>query len=181
MDVIAFDTAHDYGVFRIKRLVTRAPRGDHMLTHHVLDRPDSVQVVAVSAEGEIIMVQQERYGTQETSLEFVAGLLDGAEDPPAAAVRELEEETGYRAAALQQLGWYYTDPAVMTNKVTVFVAEGCSASGQRHQDEGEDIQVQRFAPSEIPTLITSARITHGLSVAAWYLYQSHMQHQIPKL
>ena len=175
MEILVFDVVHDYGVFRVKRLVTRAPRGSGTFTYHIVERRDSVQVVAVCADGRLLMVAQQRHGTQRNSLEFVAGLLDEGETPAAAAARELEEETGYRAQTWQQLGWYYNDPAIMTSRVTVFLAEQCTPSGQRHQDEGEDLQIQLCAPAELPGLIAAARINHGLTIAAWHLYQSRVQ------
>jgi ADP-ribose pyrophosphatase len=175
MEVLSFDVVHDYDVFRVKRLVTRAPRNNGTLTYHIVDRPDSVQVVAVTGAGELVLVEQERHGTQQDSLEFVAGLLDGPEDPATAAARELEEETGYRAQSWQQLGWYYHDPAIMTSRVTIFLAEGCTATGKRSQDEGEDLQVRRYGEAQLRELIDAGRITHGLSIAAWYLYQSGVQ------
>jgi ADP-ribose pyrophosphatase len=175
MEVLSFDVAHDYGVFRVQRLVTRAPRTGNTLTYHIVDRPNSVQVVAVTASGQLLLVEQDRQGTQERSLEFVAGLLDGDEEPAAAAARELEEETGYRAQTWQPLGWYYNDPAIMTSRVYVFLAEGCTPTGERNQDEGEAVEIRLCDAAELPHLIETARITHGLTVAAWYLYQSRVQ------
>jgi 8-oxo-dGTP pyrophosphatase MutT (NUDIX family) len=87
----------------------------------------------------------------------------------------LEEETGYRAQSWQQLGWYYNDAAIMTSRVHVFLAEGCAATGKHDQDEGEDVAIHLFDVAQLPELIDSARITHGLCLAAWHLYQSRVQ------
>jgi ADP-ribose pyrophosphatase len=175
MEVLSFDVAHDYGVFRVKRLVTRAPRTGKTSTYHIVDRPNSVQVVAVTAHGQLLLVEQHRHGSQQRSLEFVAGLLEGEEEPASGAARELEEETGYRAQMWQQLGWYYNDPAIMTSRVYVFLAEGCTPTGKRNQDEGEAVEIRLCDAVELPHLIETAGITHGLSVAAWHLYQSRVQ------
>ena len=175
MDVVASELERKYSVFNVRRLLVRAPRSDKTLEYHVIERPDSVQVVAVTDQGALLLVEQDRQGTQRASLEFVAGLIDRGEAPEDAASRELEEETGYRAHALHELGWYYTDPAILTNKVTVFLAEGCKPTGRKNQDEGEDVKLHVIEQSDVENLITANRITHGLSIAAWHLFQSRVQ------
>ena len=174
MVLVSFDDVHDYGPFRVKRLVVRAPHGGTH-TYYVIDRRDSVQVVAVTAEGKMLLVEQERQGTRQPSLEFVAGLVDPGEDPRAAAARELEEETGYRAKNIEQIGWHYTDPAILTNKVTVFLATGCTLTGQVKPDAGEDIKVRLLEVDVLSGMIADGRITHGLSVAAWHLFYKRVQ------
>ncbi|HEY0670931.1 MAG TPA: NUDIX hydrolase [Longimicrobiales bacterium] len=175
MEIESFDDVHDYGPFRVKRLVVRAPHGGGTHTYYVIDRRDSVQVVAITADGKMLMVEQERQGTRQLSLEFVAGLIDRSENPQAAAARELEEETGYRAQSFEKIGWYYTDPAILTNRVTVFLATGCTPSGKMNQDAGEDIRTRLFDVDVLSGLIAEGHVTHGLSVAAWHLFYKRVQ------
>ena len=175
MDVVSSEIEQKYSVFSVRRLVVRAPDSDKTMTYHIIERSDSVQVIAITDDGKFLMVEQDRQGTQQPSLEFVAGLVDQGEQTKATAARELEEETGYRAQKLSELGWYYTDPAILTNKVTVYLAEGCKATGQQNQDEGEDVKLRVFDEGDVEKLIDSNQITHGLSVAAWHLYQSRVQ------
>jgi 8-oxo-dGTP pyrophosphatase MutT (NUDIX family) len=175
MDIVASEVVQKYRVFTIRKLVVRVPDSGDTQEYHVIERPDSVQVIALTSAGRMLLVEQERQGTQQSSLEFVAGMIDAGEDARAAAARELEEETGYRAAELQELGWYYTDPAILTNKVTVFLADGCTRTGEVKQDEGEDVHARLYDVEAIPGLIASSRISHGLCVAAWHLYQSRVQ------
>jgi 8-oxo-dGTP pyrophosphatase MutT (NUDIX family) len=173
MDVIESQIVQRYRVFAVRRMLVRGADGPH--EYHVIERPDSVQVVAVTQDGRLLMVEQERHGTLQTSLEFVAGLIDEGESPAQTAARELEEETGYRADTLHELGWYFTDPAVLTNKVTIFLADGCTPTGTRQPDEGEHVRPLLFAADAMPRLIAEGRITHGLCIAAWHLYQSRVQ------
>ena len=173
MDVVASEIVRKFRVFSIRRLLVRSNGAER--EYFVIDRADSVQVVAVTNDGRALMVEQERQGTQQPSLEFVAGLIDGGEDPRSAAARELEEETGYRAERLHELGWYYSDPAILTSKVTVFLAEGCAPTGEMNQDDGEDVRTRLLELEEIPRMIVDGTITHGLVVSAWFLYQSRVQ------
>jgi ADP-ribose pyrophosphatase len=175
MDVVSSEIEQKYSVFNVRRLVVRAPRSDKPIEYHIIERPDSVQVVAVTNDGNFVMVEQDRHGTQQPSLEFVAGLIDPGEQAATTAARELEEETGYRAQALHELGWYYTDPAILTNKVTVFFAENCEPTGRKNQDEGEDVKLRLVDAGDVEQLISTSEITHGLSIAAWHLYQSRVQ------
>lgn len=175
MDVVLSEIVQKYRVFAVRRMLVRTPDGRQTEEYHVIERPDSVQVVALTTDGQVLMVEQERHGTLETSLEFVAGLIDEGESPAQAAARELEEETGYHVGELQPLGWYYTDPAILTNKVTVFLAEGCTPTGERQPDADEFVRPLLFDIDELARLIESGRITHGLCVAAWHLYQSRVQ------
>lgn len=175
MDVVSTKIDKEYSKFKIRQLVVRAPRSDKTLEYHIIERQDSVQVIAVTKDGKLVLVEQERQATQESSLEFVAGLMDAGESPRETATRELEEETAYRAAEMTEIGWYYTDPAILTNKVTVFLAEGCERSGEKNEDEGEDVKVRVYDVDEMEALIASTKITHALTVSAWYLYQSRVQ------
>ena len=171
MEVVSSEIVQRYSVFSIKRLVVRTPEGSEH-EYHIVERADSVQIVAITDDGRLLMVEQERQGTQKNSIEFVAGLIDEGESPRAAAARELEEETGYRASEWHELGWYYTDPAILTNRVTVFLAKGCTRSGEINQDEGEDVRGRLYDADEIPGMIASGAITHGLVVSAWHLYSA---------
>ena len=175
MDVVSSKIDKEYSKFTIKELLVRTPDTGKTLAYNVIERPDSVQIVAITSDGKLLLVEQERQGTQQSSLEFVAGLMDPGEEPIETAKRELEEETGYRASKMTELGWYYTDPAILTNKVTVFLAENCEQTGEKNQDEGEDVRVQLFEISEFDALIADHAITHGLCVAAWHLYQCRVQ------
>lgn len=175
MDVVKSEVVQKYNVFSIQRLVVRSPDDGAERVYHVVQRPDSVQVVALTTNGHLLMVEQERQGTRQTSIEFVAGLLDEGETAQAAAARELEEETGYRAAQWRELGWYYTDPAILTNKVFVFLAEGCERVGEVNQDAGEDVRSRLFDVADLPRMIDDGSITHGLVVSAWHLYHSRVQ------
>lgn len=175
MEVVSYDVVQKYNIFSIGRLVVRAREPDKTHTYHIIERPDSVQVVAVTADGQLLLVEQERQASRQLSLEFVAGLIDKGETPAQTAARELEEETGYRAAELHELGWYYTDPAVLTNRVTVFLAEGCVSTGRKQPDEGEEVHTRLLEPSEMDAMIADGRITHALCISAWHLYQRRVQ------
>ncbi len=85
--------------------------------------PGGAVVVPLTDEGKLVMVTQFRYPFQTTLLEFPAGKLDMDENPLNCAVRELEEETGYKAAKVNKLGKIYTAPGYCTETLHIYVAQ----------------------------------------------------------
>jgi ADP-ribose pyrophosphatase len=171
-DEVETQVVGEYDVFRVRRHVMRSPRTGDLHEFHVVDVPLCVQVIPFTDDGRIILVEQYRQGVKRVSLEFPAGVVEDGEDPVAAAVRELEEETGYRAAEAELLTDFDPDPAIQSNAIQVIVARGCTADGERNQDDGEDVQVRTAGVEEIPDLIRAGRIRHAAAISAWYLYRS---------
>jgi ADP-ribose pyrophosphatase len=156
----------DYEVFRVRRLTA------HTFTFHVIDRPGTVEVIAITDDDQVVMVEQFRYGARSVELEFPAGIVDEGEEPVHTALRELEEETGYRAAHHEIVGEMFSDPALNTNVVTIVAAYGCTRTGRRHLDESEDVTVRLFPRAEVNRMIARGEIRHGLAIAAWHLFGS---------
>jgi ADP-ribose pyrophosphatase len=96
------------------------------------DTPPSVMIVPVTADGQLVLVRQYRHNLRAHVLEFPAGTVSDGEQPEAAALRELEEETGYAlsgGATLRPTGAYYSLPSE-TNKYThVFLASPVARTG----------------------------------------------------
>jgi ADP-ribose pyrophosphatase len=160
-----------YSVFDIQRHVMRSPRTGEAHEFHVVDVPASVKVIPFTVDGRVVLVEQFRQGVQRVSLELPAGIIDEGEDAIEAAVRELEEETGYRAATAQRLTDFDPDPAIQSNCITIVVARGCTADGERDQDDGEDVSVRVVSEDDVAALIRDGSIRHAASITAWYLYQ----------
>ena len=134
----------------------------------VVDAPEWVNVVPITAEGRVLLVRQWRFGVAAETLEIPGGMVEES-DPRGAAARELEEETGYRARSWRQLGVLHPNPAFLSNRLTVFLASDLERIGEPAGDGGEEIELETAALAEIPDLITSGRISHALVVAAFYL------------
>jgi ADP-ribose pyrophosphatase len=140
----------------------------------VVLHPGAVIILPVLEDGRIVMIRNRRHTVHETLLELPAGTLerDAAgmpEDPVACAARELTEETGYRAARIEEFGWFYTSPGILTEKMYVFVATGLTAGDQELEDS-EQIEVAVMRPDEVRREIQENRIVDAKSIATLLKY-----------
>lgn len=96
----------------------------------------AVCVIPITDENEVLLVRQYRYAVAEVLTEIPAGKLDFAgEDPLSAAIRELSEETGAVAKSIVPLGIYYGSPAIMGEKIYMYLATGLSFKKQQLDDD----------------------------------------------
>jgi ADP-ribose pyrophosphatase len=109
-------------VIRLVREVLEA-RGERIVRETVL-HPGSVVIVPVLDDGHVLLIRQYRRAIGGYLLEFPAGTLAAGEDPARCARRELLEETGWRAARWRRLGRFYPAPGFLSERMTMFLAEG---------------------------------------------------------
>ena len=140
------------------------------------DTPPSVMIVPVTADGNLVLVRQWRHNLKAHVLELPAGAVSDGEGIPAAALRELEEETGYLPAAgttMRPLGSFYSLPSE-TNKYThVFLASPVTSAGpatgdaeiEKYFDLSVVLIPAREALEGIGTVITSMETVGALMAA----------------
>jgi 8-oxo-dGTP pyrophosphatase MutT (NUDIX family) len=117
-------------------------------------------------ERDVVFVRQYRHGLGAASLELPAGVLDGAEDPLAAARRELREETGFEAARFEPLLDLAPEPARNTARAHFFFAQGGVRVAAQALDHSEELEVVLVPQSDVFDLIASGTIVHAAHVAA---------------
>jgi ADP-ribose pyrophosphatase len=108
----------------------------------------------------VLLVDQYRVPLGRRCIELPAGLVgdeDEGEDASIAAARELEEETGFRAARLESLGQFYSSPGMVSESFTLFRAHDLQKAGAGGGVDGEDIQVHRIALATLPDQIAAWR------------------------
>lgn len=127
--------------------------------------PGGAVVIPLKDDGKIILVKQFRYPLQKTLFELPAGKLDKNEDPLKCAVRELEEETGYRAKSFVKLGAIYTAPGYCTEILHIYKAVGL-IPGNHNREEGEQgMEIIEFSLDEIKQKILSGEINDAKTIA----------------
>jgi len=117
-------------------------------------------ILAETDEGGIILVEQDRIPIGRRCLELPAGLIgddDCDDNVEKAAARELEEETGYRAAHIQPLGEYYSSPGMVAESFTLVRATGLTRVGDGGGVEGEEIVVHHVPRAEVVSFIEEKR------------------------
>ena len=119
-------------------------------------------VILATIEGDVLLVEQYRVPMGRVSLELPAGLIgddEGAEgeDDLAAAGRELEEETGYRAGRLEDLGTFYSSPGMVSESFTLVRAAELEQVGAGGGTEHEAITVHRVPLRDVPAFVAAKR------------------------
>lgn len=131
-----------------------------------LELPDWVSIVAVAEDDRFVLVRQHRHGVDAEMLETAGGILDPGEEPAAAALRELAEETGFVAAVAEPLGWVHPNPALQGNRCHLFLARGARDTGALALDEHEETEPVLLARAEVRAAMADGRISHALPLVA---------------
>ena len=122
-------------------------------------------IVPMDADGRILMVRQYRNALDRYTLEIPAGGLNPGEDMMTCAIRECEEETGYKALDVVHLIDVNTTVAFCNEKIGVYFTKNLVPS-QQNLDEGEYVSVERYPLDELLDKIYAGEITDGKTVAA---------------
>lgn len=159
----------DYRIFTIRTDLKRSPRTGREHDFFVIDCVNWVNIVAVTPNDELVMVEQYRHGSNTVELEIPGGMMDKHETSPlATGVRELREETGYVGESAELIGQIYPNPAIMSNVCHTVLVRNCRLEHATEFDSGEDLETKLVPLAEIPRLITTGQIRHSLVVVALY-------------
>jgi ADP-ribose pyrophosphatase len=165
----------DYRVFRINAETALSPRTKKMGRFYTIDTNDWVNIIALTANDEVVMIKQYRHGSKEITLEIPGGLVDEV-DHREAALRELLEETGCVGESIELLGSVNPNPAIFNNLCHTYLVKNVRKVAEMNLDPDEDIEVVHMPMQEIPSLISKGTIGHALVVVGFYFY--FMKHPI---
>lgn len=165
-DKLASEAGPELPLFHVRYDTMRHPTSAKQFQRLVLQAPDWVTVVAVAADGKLVMVEQYRFGVSDLTTEPVGGLVDHGEDSLHAAKRELLEETGYGKGTWRYLGSVQANPAYHDNLCHHWLAEDVELLQAPAPDEGEAIRVHLMTLEEIREAIASGKLKHPLGLSA---------------
>ncbi len=155
----------DFTILRIREDTVEDPHG-RPHPRVVISAPDWVNVLALTVDGQAVLVRQFRAGIDGDTLELPGGMVDPGETPEVAAARELEEETGFVPARLVFLGACHPNPAIQTNRLHSFLALDCRPRAEPRHDPGEDIRVELVPATSLRERVAVGEITHALVLAS---------------
>jgi ADP-ribose pyrophosphatase len=138
----------------------------------IVEHPGGVAVVALDEASQVLLARQYRYAVGSALLELPAGTLEVGELPAEAAVRELEEETGYRAAHVEPLCHFYPSPGYTSELLHLFLATGLESVGARPEAD-ERIEVVPTAWDDAMAMIAHGEICDAMSIIGLLLVQAH--------
>src|SRR5439155_23033438 len=157
----------DFRVFTLRADQKMSPRTGETHEVYVLDGANWVNVIAVTPDQQLVLVEQYRHGTDTIELEIPGGIMDAADaSPMATGIRELREETGYAGENPQIIGTIFPNPAIMSNTCYTVMVENCESKHAVEFDHGEDL-ITRLAPvAQIAELVATGKIRHSLVAVA---------------
>jgi len=169
-----------FSVFSIRSNRKRSPRTGREHEFIVLDCADWVNVIAVTPDQQLVMVEQFRHGSETVELEIPGGVMDPEEtDPLTTAIRELGEETGYAGHGARLLGTIRPNPAIMSNRCHTVLIENCLLAQAVDFDQGEDILTRLIPADEAVQLAATGRIQHSLVVVGLFLFDQWRRGHLP--
>lgn len=135
-------------------------------TYFAIRGLQTVFIIPMLSATKIIITKQFRYLMQTDSWELPAGRIDAGETPEAAALRELEEESGYRAEHLELAGLFVPCNGLSDETCYVFLATKLKKAKQK-LEETEQITVYEKTVDEFDDMINNNTVRDGMTIAAW--------------
>lgn len=163
-------------VFKVRRDLSirqNDPDEERAFPFYVIEAPDWCNVIALTPEKKVVLIEQYRQGIESLTLEIPGGMIDEGEAASIAAERELLEETGYLPGKMIELGRSRPNPAIQNNWVYHFLAIDCEKVREAEFDSTEHVVTRLYDIDAVGGLIENGEITHSLVFAAFLRFWQH--------
>jgi ADP-ribose pyrophosphatase len=147
--------------------------GKKQTTFDFINHKGASAMIPVDQDGKILMVRQYRNAVDSYTLEIPAGGLNPGEDSLTCAIRECEEETGYKAGEVHHLIDVYTTVAFSNEKICIYYTTGITPTRQ-NLDEDEFVTIERHSLEDLSKMILNGEILDAKTVAALLAYKTKM-------
>ena len=173
-DPLAWETLdseidYDCPGFAVRRDEVRLPDGTPGEFHSVTNSP-SVVVLPFTAGGDVVVIEEWRQSVQRVNYGLPAGEMEGEEAVATAAERELAEETGYEAGAVEHLATYEPSNGLLDSVYHYVVAHGCERTAEQDLDHNESIRVGTASFDTLRDRAATGQLRDGRSALAILQY-----------
>ncbi|WP_323700952.1 NUDIX hydrolase [Staphylococcus pseudintermedius] len=141
----------------------------------VVKHNGAVAICALTPDQQVILVKQYRKALEQELLEIPAGKLEPGEDRESAAMRELEEETGYKAKKLTLIGEVYGTPGFSNEKISVYFADNL-VEGKVNLDEDEFLEKVLYSLDDVKKAVEARTIEDAKTFIAFQHLLLHYNH-----
>lgn len=166
------ETLGEFEVFQVRQTLaeSKCVKQKQARFHTIVCCP-WVNIIAITRDGEVVLVEQYRHGIRDLTVEIPGGCIDEEdEEPLQAAIRELREETGYVCQNWSLLGVNHPNPALQDNLCYTFLAEQAEKIEEPSFDGTgtERIKTSTVSITRLSSMIRSGQITHSLVITAFH-------------
>ncbi|MDL2263231.1 NUDIX hydrolase [Synergistaceae bacterium OttesenSCG-928-I11] len=153
-------------ILNLRRDSVKLPDG-RIRQREVVEHDPAVVIVAENDNGELLLIEQFRYPIAEAILEFPAGIVERGEDYEEAAVRELQEETGWKPGSLELVAEVFASPGFTTELFVIFYATALTQN-KLPEDDDEFIVPRFYTRAEVERLLKEGAIVDGKTLLGIY-------------
>jgi ADP-ribose pyrophosphatase len=142
------------------------------ITRIVVEHPGAVAILPLIDDTHFIILKQYRHSLEKYIYEIPAGTLQKGESSKDCALRELEEETGYKAGKILEMGSFYLAPGYSTELITIYLAWNLR-KGKSHPEKYENIQPVQMSCAKALDLIDKGIIKDAKTIIAVFFYATY--------
>ena len=158
---ISSEVVYEGPVFRVRKHQVETVNGSGV--RDIIEHSGGSLILAVTDEGKVLAVRQYRKALEKAMIELPAGKADPGEEPVVTAVRELEEETGYRASNVELLCTFYPTFAYSTEHLYIYFCTGLT-KGETHWDDSECMDILEFDADEMIDMVLRGEIEDSKTI-----------------
>lgn len=162
------------GIFTIKDVEVEHSGGKRA-THQIVEKPDVSIIVPITDNGTLLLIKEYFTAFDEYRLDLPGGKIDPGLNPMETANKELQEEIGYKAGRLDQIGLFTMSPGYLTQKSYIFLARELTKSKLTTGDESEELEVVEYPFEKFEELIENGKLNEARAIAALYLAKKFLK------
>ena len=167
-ETLASQYVYQHNWFAVKTDKCALPDGRIMEPYYIVEIPDWCNVIVATDKEELVMVQQYRYAAGITTIEPPGGIIEKGENPIDAAIREMQEETGYVAAQIDFLCEVYPNPALQKTKAFFYLARYAKKNTSTNPDAYEDLNTLLLPKQKVLEMLAADEFYHAAQTGAIY-------------